>query len=171
MARYPAATGGADWSGSVIVRLGRVGKRPPELSPTCHTGNCATDNEQQTIGNPMTLSNPTAILRIFDEAKAREFYIDFLEFTVDWEHRFEPETPIYMQISKDGVAFHLSEHHGDSTPGSAVRVHVVGLQEYQEKLAAKQYKYYRPGIQKMPWGTRDMSVQDPFGNKVIFWEE
>jgi catechol 2,3-dioxygenase-like lactoylglutathione lyase family enzyme len=38
----------------------------------------------------MTLGKTTPILRIFDEAKAREFYVDFLGFKVDWEHRFEP---------------------------------------------------------------------------------
>lgn len=38
----------------------------------------------------MSLGNPIPILRIFDEAKAREFYVGFLGFTVDWKHRFEP---------------------------------------------------------------------------------
>ena len=28
------------------------------------------------------------VLRIFDIAKAREFYIDWIGFTIDWEHRF-----------------------------------------------------------------------------------
>jgi hypothetical protein len=37
----------------------------------------------------MTLGIITPILRSFDEAKAREFYIDYLGFSVDWEHRFE----------------------------------------------------------------------------------
>jgi hypothetical protein len=35
----------------------------------------------------------------------------------------------------------------------------------------KQYKNARPNIQDMPWGTRDMSISDPFGNKIIFNEE
>lgn len=39
------------------------------------------------------------ILRIFDEAKAREFYVDFLGFKVDWEHRFGENFPLYMQVS------------------------------------------------------------------------
>ena len=33
------------------------------------------------------------------------------------------------------------------------------------------YKNTRPGIQEMPWGTRDMSISDPFGNKRIYNEE
>jgi hypothetical protein len=31
------------------------------------------------------------ILRIFSEEKAREFYLEYLGFTLDWEHRFEPD--------------------------------------------------------------------------------
>jgi catechol 2,3-dioxygenase-like lactoylglutathione lyase family enzyme len=42
-----------------------------------------------------------------DEAKAREFYVDFLGFTVDWKHRFEPGMPLYMQVSRAGIEFHL----------------------------------------------------------------
>jgi hypothetical protein len=79
----------------------------------------------------MNLGRITPILRIFDEAKAREFYINFLGFAVDWEHRFEPGLPLYMQISKDGSVIHLSEHHGDCAPGAHLRVETTGLDEYQ----------------------------------------
>ncbi|MGB8615193.1 MAG: glyoxalase superfamily protein, partial [Pseudolabrys sp.] len=37
----------------------------------------------------------TPVLRIFSLEKAREFYLDFLGFKVDWEHRFGPDFPIY----------------------------------------------------------------------------
>ena len=52
----------------------------------------------------MGLGKVTPILRIFDEAKAREFYVDFLGFRVDWEHRFEPGLPLYLQVSREGCA-------------------------------------------------------------------
>lgn len=48
------------------------------------------------------------IFRIFSLEKAREFYLDFLGFTVDWEHRFEPGAPVYMQISRDGLTIPAS---------------------------------------------------------------
>ena len=67
----------------------------------------------------MTLSSPTPILRIFDEKKAKEFYVTFLGFSVDWEHRFSDDSPLYMQVARDGCVIHLSEHYGDSTPGGA----------------------------------------------------
>ncbi|HVC64682.1 MAG TPA: glyoxalase superfamily protein, partial [Candidatus Dormibacteraeota bacterium] len=41
------------------------------------------------------------IFRIFDVEKAKEFYVDFLGFRVDWEHRFDETAPLYMQISRD----------------------------------------------------------------------
>jgi uncharacterized glyoxalase superfamily protein PhnB len=116
----------------------------------------------------MGFGKTTPILRIFDEANAKEFYIDFLGFRVDWEHRFEESLPIYMQISKDGCIIHLSEHHGDCHPGAAMRIEPNELEAFQQELLAKGYKYARPGIEEMPWGSRDMSVTDPFGNRLTF---
>jgi uncharacterized glyoxalase superfamily protein PhnB len=115
----------------------------------------------------MSLGNPIPILRIFDEAKAREFYVGFLGFTVDFEHRFEPGLPLYMQVSWDGCVLHLSEHYGDAMPGAAIRIETSELDAFQAELIAKQYGFARPGIDEQPWG-RDMSVKDPFGNRLIF---
>ncbi len=116
----------------------------------------------------MKLGRITPILRIFDEAKAREFYVDFLEFKVDWEHRFEPDLPLYMQVSKDDCILHLSEHFGDGSPGSHVRIETTGVEEFQQQLLAKRYKNSRPCIEDTPWGTREMSISDPFGNGLTF---
>ena len=110
----------------------------------------------------------TPILRIFDEAKAREFYVGFLGFTVDWEHRFEPGLPLYLQVSRDGCILHLSEHHGDCCPGAAMRIQLGDIDAYHAELGAKNYGYARPGIDDTPWGSRDMSVKDPFGNRLVF---
>lgn len=64
----------------------------------------------------MKLGPVIPVLRMFDVGKAREFYLGFLGFAVDWEHRFEYGMPLYMQISREGCALHLSEHHGDACP-------------------------------------------------------
>lgn len=116
----------------------------------------------------VTLGKITPILRIFDEAKAREFYVDFLGFAVDWEHRFEPGLPLYMQVSKDDCIIHLSEHHGDCSPGAHLRIEIAGLNEFQQQLLAKKYKYSRPDIEEKPRGTREMTIGDPFGNALSF---
>ena len=108
------------------------------------------------------------ILRIFDEARARDFYLDFLGFQIDWEHRFEPDLPLYMQVSRKGCVLHLSEHHGDCSPGAAMRIETADLDALRTELISKAYKYARPVIEEMPWGTRDMSLRDPFGNRLTF---
>ncbi len=116
----------------------------------------------------MQFSNTTPILRSFDEAKAREFYTDFLGFTVDWEHRFEPGLPLYMQVSREGCVLHISEHHGDCIPGAGMRIQVDDIDAFHQELIDKKYKHARPGICDTPWGSRDMTVTDPFGNKLTF---
>jgi len=112
-------------------------------------------------------SNP--ILRIFDEAKAKEFYIEFLGFTVDWEHRFGENFPLYCQVSRGHLTLHLSEHHGDSSPGSSVFVRLKGLKELHKELSAKDYKHAKPGIVEQPWGS-EMKITDPFNNSLRFCE-
>jgi hypothetical protein len=52
----------------------------------------------------MKLGKTTPILRIFDEAKAKEFYVEFLGFAQGY------------------CVLHLSEHHGDGSPGAAIRI-------------------------------------------------
>ena len=116
----------------------------------------------------MSFGKTTPILRIFDEAKARAFYVDFLGFKVDWEHRFAPDLPLYLQVSRDGCVLHLSEHHGDCSPGAAMRIATDELEAFHSELLAKAYSYARPGLENTPWGSIDMSVKDPFGNRLTF---
>ena len=110
------------------------------------------------------------ILRIFDVEKAKDFYVGFLGFTVDWEHRFDENLPIYMQISRGSLVLHLSEHHGDCCPGSTVFVKMTGLDEYHQEITCKGYKYMRPGIEQTFYNARLMEVIDPFGNRIRFNE-
>ena len=118
----------------------------------------------------MTFLTPIPIFRIFSLEKAKEFYLDFLGFQIDWEHTFEENFPVYMQVSRGGVKLHLSEHVGDATPGSTAFVEMTGLDEYHQELTVKQYKYLRPGIVEQDWGMREMTVIDPFGNRLRFAE-
>ena len=69
----------------------------------------------------MAFTTTIPILGILDETKSREFYVDFLGFQVDWEHR--AEGPLYMQVSLDECVLHLSEHSGDAKPGAAVKLY------------------------------------------------
>jgi catechol 2,3-dioxygenase-like lactoylglutathione lyase family enzyme len=124
-------------------------------------------------------SSPTAvvrflrtipILRIFDIEKAKEFYCGFLGFKVDWEHRFEPGMPVYMQVSRGDLQVHLSEHHGDGSPGVHVFVEMSGVEEFHREVTAKGYRSLRPGLNDEFYGARSMNVIDPFGNRIGFNE-
>lgn len=110
------------------------------------------------------------VLRMFDVAKAREFYIDYLGFSVDFEHRFNDNAPLFMGISRSGVKLFLSEHHGDGTPGTHIVIDVTGLDDLHGELGAKHYRYMNPGIQTQEWGTRELMVVDPFDNRLYFSE-
>ena len=110
------------------------------------------------------------ILRIFDLAKAREFYVDFLGMTWDWEHRFEADLPVFAQVSRGSLLLFLSEHFGDGTPGTKLLLRMSGLDAFHAELTAKTYRHARPGLHDQPWGWRDMTISDPFGNTLVFSE-
>jgi uncharacterized glyoxalase superfamily protein PhnB len=110
------------------------------------------------------------VLRIFSEEKAREFYLEFLGFKLDWEHRFAPDLPLHMQVSRGSFLLHLSEHYGGPSPGAHVFVETQDIDGLHRELTEKSYKYMRPGIESAPWGARILTVTDPFANKIIFNE-
>lgn len=57
-----------------------------------------------------------------------------------------------MQIAHGACLLHLSEHHGDASPGATVFLRITGLE-----LA--------------PWNARLMQLTDPFGNRLRFNED
>ena len=108
------------------------------------------------------------ILRIFDRAKAREFYVDYLGLSEDWVHQFDGTGPTYTQVSRGSLVLHLSEHHGDGPPGSAIYVAATGVRDLHAELTAKDYPFLNPGIEASP-GREDgasLCLLDPFGNTL-----
>jgi catechol 2,3-dioxygenase-like lactoylglutathione lyase family enzyme len=102
--------------------------------------------------------------------KAKEFYIGWLGFKIDWEHQFAKNTPQYTQVSRGHLVLHLSENHGDACPGSTVCVEMQGIEEFHREILGKDYKYNRPGLEQTPWKTPCFEVIDPFGNRIRFNE-
>jgi len=118
----------------------------------------------------LTIDRVIPIMRIFDEGRAREFYVAYLGFSVDWEHRFDGQGPLYMQVSRGELVLHLSEHHGDGSPGHVVYVAATGVTEFHAELQTKDYPNLNPGIDTSPGDTDDagscMTLLDPFGNTL-----
>lgn len=120
-------------------------------------------------GATIAFEQAVPIVRMFDVAKAHEFYLGFLGFAVDWEHRYGDDFPLYTQISRGGLRLHLSEHAGDATPGGNMCVYMTGIRAFHEELSAKKYRYMRPGIERH--GDRlELQVIDPFNNRIRFMQ-
>jgi catechol 2,3-dioxygenase-like lactoylglutathione lyase family enzyme len=103
---------------------------------------------------------------MFDIDRAREFYVDWLGFAVDWKHRFADDLPLYMQVSRDSLVLHLSEHGGDGTPGTVVYVAAHGVAEWHRELLAKPYGHLQPDLDEGPAGGACLTLLDPFGNAL-----
>lgn len=118
----------------------------------------------------MALGQPTPILRSFDEARTKDFYLNYLGFELVFEHRFEAWAPLYMGVKHGDCVLHLSEHYGDATPGAALRIPVDDVATYMAALRAKQHGNSRPGEpQATPWGTRETTIADPSSNRLTFF--
>jgi uncharacterized glyoxalase superfamily protein PhnB len=92
-----------------------------------------------------------------------EFYVDFLGFTLDWEHRYEPDLPLYAQLSRSGLKLHLSEHYGDGTPGTVVYIRTENASAFFRELQDKKAKFARPSD-----CCEEATLVDPFGNILRF---
>ncbi len=108
------------------------------------------------------------ILRSFDEAATRDFYLRFLGFEVTFEHRFEPDAPLYLGVRLGGCELHLSEHYGDATPGSGLRIEMEDVDAFHRVISERGHPNARPGIQDQEWGWREVTVRDPGGNRLVF---
>ncbi len=118
----------------------------------------------------MKFENSITILRIIDESKVKEFYVDYLGFKIDWEHRFGDNMPLYMQVSKNECIIHLSEHHGDGKPGTKIRIECDDVKAYYKELKSKNYRFLNPTVRSQPWAKEEMCLTDPFGNELIFFK-
>jgi hypothetical protein len=107
---------------------------------------------------------------MFSVEKAREFYLEFLGFKVDFEARFTANSPLFMQVSRGGLVIRLSEHHGDATPGSHAYVEMTGVKDLHRELNDRNYRYNKPGLQQQEWDMTELTVTDPSNNRITFGE-
>ena len=107
--------------------------------------------------------------RITNYERAIEFYVDLLGFKIDWEHRMDKTEPVYMQISKNGLVLHLSENVRFKT-GIIIFVETKGIQKFHAHLLKNKNGILIPGILKTDWNTKQLEIEDPFGNLLRFNE-
>ena len=109
------------------------------------------------------ISPGVPVLRVMSAAQALPFYLDYLGFALDWEHRFEPGLPLYVQVSRSAAVLHLSEHHGDGAPNSVVWFPVHDVSALHKELLARPNAPVRPGIDPDAPGGPTLQVIAPYG--------
>lgn len=118
----------------------------------------------------ITFSAAIPILRMHDVAATKRFYLEYLGCTLDAQDGGD-DRPSYMKVSRGELRLHLSSHHDDGTPGTAVLVVTSGLADLHAELAAKDYPYLNPGLEPGPaGGGLQLQLIDPASNRLRFYE-
>jgi catechol 2,3-dioxygenase-like lactoylglutathione lyase family enzyme len=117
---------------------------------------------------PPAVGAGVPVLRVMSVEAALPFYIDYLGFTLDWEHQFEPGMPLYVQVSRSQAVLHLSEHHGDGSPNGVAWFPVADVIGLHTELLNRPNAPMRPGLDTNAPGGPTFQVIDPYGNILRF---
>ncbi|MFF2026769.1 glyoxalase superfamily protein [Streptomyces sp. NPDC058171] len=105
---------------------------------------------------PGRVEEAIPVLRVQEAARAVRWYAR-LGFTEQWEHRFEPGLPAFVEVARGPVRLFLSEHVGDARPGTLVYLRVADV----DAVAAE----FGVTAQDVPWA-REIELSDPDGNRL-----
>ncbi|MER7174398.1 glyoxalase superfamily protein [Streptomyces mesophilus] len=96
------------------------------------------------------------ILRVEDAAAAVAWYAR-LGFAEQWEHRFAPDLPAFVEVARGGVRLFLSEHNGDARPDTLVYLRVLDVEAVASEFGVR--------VEDAPWA-REIELRDPDGNRL-----
>lgn len=108
------------------------------------------------------------VFRVHDADLAKPFYLGYLGFDIEWEHRFEVHLPLYLRIRRGSMRLDLSEHNGDGVPQTVVWVPIGNVEGPHAELGEHPDQGGRPGIDYKAPGGPTLEVIDPFGNVLGF---
>ena len=104
---------------------------------------------------------------MFDLPATVRFYCDYLGCEVDWQEG-DGDGPTYLQVSRGDLVLHLSSHHGDGTPGTAVLIETRDVESLHRELHATAYPFFNPGLEPRGPGL-EMTLMDPASNLLRFF--
>ena len=128
------------------------------------------------MGAVFQIGSSIPVLRMNDESAAKAFYVDYLGFEIEWEHRFHdtPKSPLYLQLRLGKAVVHLNGHASADDPPAEVRIPVQGVEAFCEHLRARAEAASQPMpvvVDPRDAGRNtDMNLEDPDGNLLTFWE-
>jgi catechol 2,3-dioxygenase-like lactoylglutathione lyase family enzyme len=93
-----------------------------------------------------------------DDAMASAAWYASLGFEIDFVHRFDDHSPLFVGLRSDTTGLMLSEHRGDALPNGLVYVSVADLDQAAAALGVP--------AEVQEWGIREAHAVDPGGNRV-----
>lgn len=113
------------------------------------------------------LHRTISMLRVSDARASEQLFCGKLGFRKSWEHDPGDGYPVFVEVTRDNVSFHLSEHEGDGPMGVQVYVGVADAKAlYDEFTANGAQMAGEPS--EAAWGEWVFELQDLDGNTLRF---
>ncbi len=113
------------------------------------------------------LESTISTLRVADARASEKLYCGRLGFEKAWEDDPGDGHPVFVEVTRDKVCFHLSEHDGDGPAGIRIYVNVADAQALYDEFRSRDVQINNPP-QEMPWGHMVFEFKDPDGNTLNF---
>ncbi len=113
------------------------------------------------------LHGTISMLRVADARASEELFCGKLGFHKSWEHDPGDGYPVFLEVTRDNVSFHLSEHQGDGPVGIQIYVNVADSQALFDEFSAKDVNLGEPPSEAA-WGDLVFELQDLDGNTLRF---
>ena len=107
------------------------------------------------------------MLRVKDARASEALYCGKMGFRKTWEDDPGDGHPVFIEVTRDQVSFHLSEHKGDGPEGIQIYVCVENAQKLYDEFVANGLDLPDPP-NEAPWGETVFECQDLDGNTLRF---
>lgn len=105
----------------------------------------------------------TPILNVKNVIASIDYYVNKLGFTKRWDWG---EPPTFGCVARDKVSIFLCEG-AQGQPGAWMMIFLDNVDELYREFTERGAKVRKPPT-NMPWGTREMNVEDPDGHRIRF---
>ena len=113
------------------------------------------------------LESTISMLRVTDARASEKYYCEKLSFQKSWEYDPGDGNPVFIEVTRDKVSFHLSEHEGDGPLGIQIYVNVADAQILYDEFSHKGAAIDSPPYEA-EWGHTVFELQDLDGNTLRF---
>lgn len=116
----------------------------------------------------MTSFEPQCVpfLQVTDARSSAAFYCTALGFHQEWIYQVEPHLPAVASVRRDGIRLFLTEH-PESVVGALVYFYIDDVDQLAQAVTVQGVALeWAP--EDTSWGTREMQLCDPDGNRLRF---